>query len=111
MRTRTLGGGARGRRWHGPGAGRETGWRAGRHLAAKEVGGGWSGWASPTEEDQEERPAKEALMSPRKDEDENEKHEQPSLGNSEMCFRFNREETFMRIYLYTEFIEVSFCCL
>tara|TARA_B100001142_G_scaffold131903_1_gene133485 strand:+ start:590 stop:790 length:201 start_codon:yes stop_codon:yes gene_type:complete len=63
------------------------------------------------EEEEEERPAKEATMPKLRREDKKDKDEkqEPSLG-----FRFNREETFRRIYLYAQFISrgcVSFFCV
>ena len=43
--------------------------------------------------------------------DEDEKHEQPSsLGNDEKCVRFNREETFIRIYTRSSSVGVFFLC-
>merc|ERR1711965_830613 len=53
------------------------------------------------EEEEEERPAKEAKPLRKDKKDENETHEPTSslFGDDEKCvLRFNREETFMRIY-------------
>ena len=58
------------------------------------------------EEEEEFRPAKEATMPKLRKEDKKDEDEkqEPSLG-----VRFNREETFMRIYTHSSSVGVFFC--